>query len=112
MDELIGNHQTHEFDKRQNFSKKDMKKNKSLALKVTPIDNSEQDEDMAYLTRRLKKVERKHGKFMKKGNSRKLANVIDLCNKCGKQGHFFKDYCHGLSLGPRYDMTNKKLKGN
>ena len=46
-----------------------VKKDKPLALKATQSDDGEEEEDMAYLTRRFHKIVRKHGGFMKKGST-------------------------------------------
>ncbi|XP_015161849.1 uncharacterized protein [Solanum tuberosum] len=91
MDALIENLQTHEMNKNQETLKKEVKRNKSLTLKVTSSEVSEEDEDMAYLTRRFQKIVRKHGGFRKTGSSSRVANVNDLCHKCGKPGHFIRD---------------------
>lgn len=45
MDELIGNLQTHELNKKHDHSKKDGKKNKSLYFEASPNDLSENDEE-------------------------------------------------------------------
>lgn len=59
MDALIGNLQTHEMNRNQETSKKEVKRDKSLALKVTSSEVFEEDEDVAYLTRRFWKIVRK-----------------------------------------------------
>ncbi|XP_070021879.1 uncharacterized protein [Nicotiana sylvestris] len=46
---------------------------------------------MAYLTKRFQKMVRRNGGMLKRGSSSKLKNY-DLCHKCGKPGHFIKDY--------------------
>ncbi|XP_055835086.1 uncharacterized protein LOC129903561 [Solanum dulcamara] len=92
MDKLIRNPQTHKLNKKQDHSKKKAKKDKSLAFKAFQTDECEEDEDMAYLTRRFQKIVRKHGGFMKKENSSKSANVTDLYHKCAKSGHFIRDF--------------------
>ena len=35
---------------------------------------------------------RKHGGFQKGGTSPRDAIASDLCHKCGKVGHFMRDY--------------------
>ncbi|XP_019226214.1 PREDICTED: uncharacterized protein LOC109207698 [Nicotiana attenuata] len=52
--------------------------------------SSDEDGDMAYLTRRFQKMVRRNGGIPKKGSSSKPKNY-DLCHKCGKPGHFIKD---------------------
>ena len=92
MDELIGNLQTHELNKHHDQSKREVKKDKSLALKVSQGDDGDDEEDdMAYLTRRFHKIMRKHGGFMKKGGTSRPGNGTDLCPKCGKPGHFIRE---------------------
>lgn len=66
-------------------------------LKVSQNDIYEEHENIAYLTRRFQKIVREHGQLMKKENSRKSANAIDLFHKCGKLEHFITkstiEYC-------------------
>ncbi|XP_015168564.1 uncharacterized protein [Solanum tuberosum] len=63
-----------------------------MIFKASPSDLSEDDEEIAYLTRRFHKIVKQHGGYLKKGNSSRSANANDLCNKCGKSGHFIR-YC-------------------
>jgi len=65
IDSLIGNLQTHEMNRNQDTSKKKVNKYKSLALKILSGEISSEEEDMAYLTKRFKKLVRKHGGFQK-----------------------------------------------
>ncbi|KAK4721295.1 hypothetical protein R3W88_011528 [Solanum pinnatisectum] len=75
MDVLIGNLQIHETNKNQEIGKKEIKRDKSLALIVTSGDTSEDDEDTSYLTRRFQKLVRKNGGFRKTVNSNRTANA-------------------------------------
>ncbi|XP_049360413.1 uncharacterized protein LOC125825116 [Solanum verrucosum] len=60
------------LNRNQEVSKKELKKYKSLALKVS-------------------KIVRKHRGLRKAGNSNRAANANYLCHKCGKPGHFIRD---------------------
>ncbi|KAH0688877.1 hypothetical protein KY289_016235 [Solanum tuberosum] len=91
MDALIGNLQTHEMNRNQDTSKKDVKKDKSLALKISSGEISSKEEVMSYLTKRFQNIMRKHGGFRKGGNPLRAVNASDLCHKCGKAGHFMRD---------------------
>jgi len=53
MDELIGNLQTYELNKQQGTTMKEGKKEKSIALKTSQNDVTEEDDEMAYDTRRF-----------------------------------------------------------
>ncbi|KAH0683294.1 hypothetical protein KY289_021046 [Solanum tuberosum] len=59
MDALIGILQTHEMNRNQDTPKKEVKKDKSLALKISSGEISSEEEDMSYLTKR------KVGHFMR-----------------------------------------------
>ncbi|KAH0645174.1 hypothetical protein KY284_033058 [Solanum tuberosum] len=76
---------------KQDTSKKEAKKDKSLVLKIKSGDDSSEEDDMAYLTKRFQKIVRKHGGFKRRGNLPRVATTSDLCHKCGKTGHFIKD---------------------
>ncbi|KAL3331992.1 hypothetical protein AABB24_032555 [Solanum stoloniferum] len=91
MDAFIRSLQTHEMNRNQEASKKEVKKDKSLSLKVALGNTSDEEEDMAYITRRFQKIVRKHGGFRKGGISGRAAIANDLCQKCGKPGHFIRD---------------------
>ncbi|KAH0633286.1 hypothetical protein KY284_036072 [Solanum tuberosum] len=91
MDALIGNLKTYEMNRNQDISKKETKKDKSLVLKITSGEDSSEEDDMAYLTKRFQKIVRKHGGFRKGGNPLRAATAGDLCHKCGKAGHFIRD---------------------
>ncbi|KAH0692922.1 hypothetical protein KY290_021079 [Solanum tuberosum] len=72
---------------------KEGKKEKSVALKTSSNDGTEEEEedDMAYVTRRFQKIIKKHRGFQKKGSNSRTTNAKDLCHKCGKPGHFMRD---------------------
>ena len=52
MDELIGNLQTYEMNKKQGTTVKEGKKEKSIALKISQSEVTEEEDEMAYVTRR------------------------------------------------------------
>ncbi|XP_049410536.1 uncharacterized protein LOC125873707 [Solanum stenotomum] len=54
-------------------------------------DGSEEEDEMAYLTRKFQKIVKKHVRFQKKGITSRVANTSDLCHKSGKTGHFMRD---------------------
>ncbi|XP_049397273.1 uncharacterized protein LOC125861406 [Solanum stenotomum] len=66
IDELIGNLQTYELNKQQGTNIKEGKKEKSVALKTSQNDVTEEEDEMAYVTRRFQKIIKKHGGFQKK----------------------------------------------
>jgi len=51
MDDLIGNLQTYKMNKQHGSSVKEGKKEKSVALKISQVEGSEDEDEMAYLTR-------------------------------------------------------------
>ncbi|XP_070004928.1 uncharacterized protein [Nicotiana sylvestris] len=57
MDELIGNLKTYEMKRKKYSKRREPKKEKNLVLKVENSDSSEEDSDMAYLTKRFQKME-------------------------------------------------------
>ena len=82
MDALIENLKTHEMNKRHDLSKRESKKDKSQMLKFKREDESSEDNDMAYLTRRFQKFVRKNKGFRKGGNFPRAATSNDICHKC------------------------------
>ena len=64
--------------------KKDAKKDKSLALKVSQSEVPEISENMVYPIGRFQKIMRKRGALMKKRNLNKAKNSNNVCFKCGK----------------------------
>ncbi|KAH0689613.1 hypothetical protein KY289_016971 [Solanum tuberosum] len=91
MDELIGNLQTYEMNKKQGMTLKEGKKEKSIALKTSQSEVTEEEDEMTYVTRRFQKIIKKHGGFQKKASTSRTATANDLCHKCGKPGHFMRD---------------------
>ncbi|XP_070022465.1 uncharacterized protein [Nicotiana sylvestris] len=90
IDELVGNLNTYEMKRKIDNERREPKKENNLVLKAESNDSNEEDNDMAYLIKRFQKMVRKNGVILKRGNSSKSKNY-DLCHKCGKPGHFFKD---------------------
>ncbi|XP_070018193.1 uncharacterized protein [Nicotiana sylvestris] len=90
MDELIGNLKTYEMKRNKDNKRREPKKEKNLVLKAKRSDSSDEDNDMAYLTKRFQKMVRRNGGIPKRGSSSKSRNN-DLCHRCGKPGHFIKD---------------------
>ncbi|XP_070002785.1 uncharacterized protein [Nicotiana sylvestris] len=90
VEELIGNLKTHELKKKINSEKREPKREKNLVLKDDYNDSSEEDSDMAYLTKRFQKMVKKNGEMLKRDISIRPRNC-DLCYKCGKPRHFMKD---------------------
>ncbi|XP_070022252.1 uncharacterized protein [Nicotiana sylvestris] len=91
IDELVENLKTYEMKKKIDIERREPKKKKNLVLKAESNDSSEEDNDIAYLTKRFQKMVRRNGGILKRGNSSKPKNY-DFCHKCGKPGHFIKDY--------------------
>ncbi|XP_049406072.1 uncharacterized protein LOC125869660 [Solanum stenotomum] len=91
MDELIGNLQTYELNKKQGTNMKEGKKEKFIALKNSQNDATQEEDEMAYVTKRFQKIIKKHDVFQKKASTSRAANANDLCHKCGKPGHFMRD---------------------
>ncbi|XP_070001921.1 uncharacterized protein [Nicotiana sylvestris] len=90
MDELIGNLKTYEMKRKKNTERREPKKEKNLVLKAKRSDSSDEDSDMAYLTKRFQKMVRINCGIPKWGSSSKTTNN-DLCHGYGKPGHFIKD---------------------
>ncbi|XP_070005281.1 MAR-binding filament-like protein 1 [Nicotiana sylvestris] len=57
MDELIGNLKTYEMKRKKDSERREPKKEKNLMLKAERSDSSDEDSDMAYLTKRFQKME-------------------------------------------------------
>ncbi|XP_070010492.1 uncharacterized protein [Nicotiana sylvestris] len=90
VEELIGNLKTHELKKKINSERREPKREKNLVLKADYNDSSEEDSDMAYLTKIFQKMVRRNGEMLKRDISVRPRNW-DLCYNCGKFGHFMKD---------------------
>ncbi|XP_070015882.1 uncharacterized protein [Nicotiana sylvestris] len=78
MDELIGNLKTYERKRQRDSERRKPKKEKNLMLKAENNDSSEEDSDMAYLTKRFQKMIRRNGGIPKRGSTSKPRNY-DLC---------------------------------
>ncbi|XP_070025914.1 uncharacterized protein [Nicotiana sylvestris] len=57
MDELIGNLKTFEIKRKKDSERREPKKEKNLLLKAENSDSSEEDSDLAYLTKRFQNME-------------------------------------------------------
>ncbi|XP_070009858.1 uncharacterized protein [Nicotiana sylvestris] len=90
MNELIGKLKTYEMKRKKDSERREPNKEKNLVLKAESSDSSDKDSDMAYLTKRFQKMVRRNGGIPKRGSSSKARNN-DLCQRCGKPGHFIKD---------------------
>ncbi|XP_070007823.1 uncharacterized protein [Nicotiana sylvestris] len=90
IEELIGNLKTYELKRKIDNERREPKKEKNRVLKVDNNDSSEEDSDMAYLTKRFQKMVRRNGEMLKRDGSNTPKNC-DLCYKCGNPGHFMKD---------------------
>ncbi|XP_075105064.1 uncharacterized protein LOC142180174 [Nicotiana tabacum] len=71
--------------------RREPKREKNLVLKTDINDSSSEDDDMAYLIRRFQKMVRRNEGIPKRANSSK-PKIYDLCHKCGKPGHFIKEF--------------------
>ncbi|XP_070002109.1 uncharacterized protein [Nicotiana sylvestris] len=91
IEELIENLKTYELKRKTDSERREPKKEKNLVLKADNNDSSDEDSDMAYLTKRFQKMVRRNGEMLKRGSSNRPKNC-DLFYKCGKSGHFMKDY--------------------
>ncbi|GAV71086.1 zf-CCHC domain-containing protein/UBN2 domain-containing protein [Cephalotus follicularis] len=105
LEDLLGSLMTHELSmqKKDDDAEKEKKKKKVVALKSSTLDNSNDDddeddnEDLALITRKLKKIlanKRKFGgkpnkKFHQKGEPSKREEII--CFECNKPGHYKSD---------------------
>ncbi|XP_070010316.1 uncharacterized protein [Nicotiana sylvestris] len=56
MDELIGNLKTYEMKRKKYSERKEPNKEKNMVLKAERSDSSDEDSDMAYLTKRFQKM--------------------------------------------------------
>ncbi|XP_070044855.1 uncharacterized protein [Nicotiana tomentosiformis] len=90
MGELVENLKTYEMKRKKDNERRGPKKEKDPVLKAENNDSSEEDSDMAYLTRRFQKIVRMNEGIPKRGSCSKPKNY-DLCHKYGKLGYFIKD---------------------
>ncbi|XP_070014264.1 uncharacterized protein [Nicotiana sylvestris] len=91
IEELIRNLKTYELKRNIDSERREPKKEKNLVLKADNNDSSDEDSDMAYLTKRFQKMVRRNGEMLKTDSSNIPKNYY-LCYKCGNPGHFMKDY--------------------
>ncbi|XP_049397358.1 uncharacterized protein LOC125861530 [Solanum stenotomum] len=71
--------------------KRDAKRDKSLASKVSQSENPEIDENMGYFTHRFQKIMSERGGFMKKENHDSATSSSEVCYKCDQPGHSIRD---------------------
>ena len=69
------------LNRNQEASKKELKKEKSLSIKMISVETFDDDKDMTCLTRRYQKGERKHRGLQKAENSNRVVNANHLCHK-------------------------------
>ncbi|XP_015159183.1 uncharacterized protein [Solanum tuberosum] len=82
MDELIGNLQTYELNKKQGTTVKEWKKEKSVALKTSQNDVTEEEDEMAYVTKIFQKNINKHGVSKRKLRPAELLlQIINVVNE-------------------------------
>ncbi|KAK4713349.1 hypothetical protein R3W88_019256 [Solanum pinnatisectum] len=79
------------MNRNQDTSKKEVKKDKSLALKISSGDTSSEEEDMAYLTRRFQKIVKKHGGFRKEVNPLRARNATKEYQRPGGEKDIKRD---------------------
>ncbi|XP_075101701.1 uncharacterized protein LOC142177135 [Nicotiana tabacum] len=92
IDELVGNLKTYEMkNKKKDNERRETKREKNLVLKTDNNDSGGEDADLAYLTKRFQKMVCRNGGILK-GSSSSKPKSYDLCHKCGKTGHFIKDF--------------------
>ncbi|XP_070025079.1 uncharacterized protein [Nicotiana sylvestris] len=91
--------------RKKDSERREPKKEKNLVLKAERSDSSDEERDMAYLTKRFQKMVRRNGGIPKWGSSSKTRNN-NLCHGCGKPGHFIKD-CH-LAKQEQYKQNPDK----
>ncbi|XP_070009773.1 autophagy-related protein 23-like [Nicotiana sylvestris] len=66
--------------KKKDSERREPMKEKNLVLKAKNNDSSEEDSDMAYLTRRFQRMVRRNGGIPKRGNSSKPRNYDSIIN--------------------------------
>ncbi|XP_047268124.1 uncharacterized protein LOC107871863 [Capsicum annuum] len=91
MDELIGNLNTHELKKQPGHEMMEVKREKSLALKVSKSDFNEEDTDVAYLEKRIVRAMKQSDQFQRSGSSSKKGGTMEVCHRCGSLEHFIKN---------------------
>ena len=96
LDEIAGSLLTHEMNEARR-SEGTMKKEKSIALQAQES-SSDDDEDIALLSRRIARMLR---------GKRKFGNTSKVCYECRKPGHF-KDECPTLKKKEENEKMMKK----
>ena len=96
LDEILGSLLTHEMNEARR-NEGTMKKDKSIALQAQES-SSDDDEDIALLSRKITR--------MLKGR-RKFGKTSKVCDECRKPGHF-KDECHTLKKKEENEKMMKK----
>ncbi|XP_070028926.1 E3 ubiquitin-protein ligase BRE1-like [Nicotiana sylvestris] len=71
VDELIGNLKKYEMKRKKDSERKEPKKEKNLVLRAENSGSSEEDSDMAYLTKRFQKMVQRNCGILKRGSSSK-----------------------------------------
>ncbi|XP_075080257.1 uncharacterized protein LOC142165784 [Nicotiana tabacum] len=90
IEELIGNLKTYELKRKIDSERREPKKERNLVLKTDNNDSSEEDSDMAYLTKRFQKMVRRNGEMLKRDSSNRSKNY-DLCyNKNSPKNYYEK----------------------
>ncbi|XP_047259970.1 uncharacterized protein LOC124892810 [Capsicum annuum] len=87
VDEFTGIVKTHELKKQQELEKKDSKREKSLALKASKFESSEEETNVDYMASRIVKAMKMSGQFRR----RSKGNNVEVCHKCEIPEHFIKD---------------------
>ena len=95
LDEIVGSLLTHEMNEARR-NEGTIKKDKSIALQVYES-SSDDDEDVALLSRKIARMLRGRIKFR---------NTSKVCYECRKPGHF-KDECPNLKKEENEKMKNK-----
>ena len=82
-------------------------------MKALKFYSSEEDNDVAYLAKRIVRAMKKSGQFQRKRSGSRKEGIIKVYKKCGKPRHFIKnhslhkmDYQEYLKLGG--DKENRK----
>ena len=96
LDEIVGSLLTHEMNEARR-NEGTIKKDKSIALQVYES-SSDDDEDVALLSRKIARMLR---------GRRKFGNTSKVCYECRKPGHF-KDECPNLKKKEENERMKKK----
>lgn len=75
---------TYDLNRKQRTTADKGKKENPIALRTfSKNDVIEEEEEMAYITKKFQKIIKKHGAFQKKSSTKRTAIANDLCHKCG-----------------------------